>query len=166
MYGLGDRHSQTQTSVETHLWWNGGWQLHWHRVVAYQPSVLRLGTHSLPLPEDRWTELAVKGDFAQASNGRHGIAIQSLAGFHRLKANESDPQKRTHILTWHSLILTAETEKVTGEVHLLALVYTGLNENERVPWKVTSTGEGRLTLQHPLLGEWQVAHPELPKLAV
>ena len=123
VYGLGDRHSQNHASVETHLWWKGGWQFHWHRVVAYQPAVFRLGTYSLPLPEGRWTELTVNDAFAHASNGQHGVAIQPLLGFHHVKANESDPQKRTHLLTWHSLTLTAETEKVAGEHHLLALVW-------------------------------------------
>ena len=165
VYGLGDRHSQNHTSVETHLWWKGGWQFHWHRVVAYQPSVLRLGTYSLPLPADRWTELVVNDDFAQASNGRHGVAIQPLLGFRQVKANESDPQKRTHILTWHSLTLTAETEKIAGERHLLALVWTGLNQKEREPWKVIASSAGTVTLRHPALGDWVIAEPGLPELS-
>ena len=48
-YGLGDRLSQNHVSVESRLWWKGGWQLHWHHVVAAQPALLRLGTYSLPV---------------------------------------------------------------------------------------------------------------------
>jgi hypothetical protein len=166
VYGLGDRQSQNHASVETHLWWKGGWQFQWHRVVAYQPAVFRLGTYSLPLPEGRWTELSVNDDFAHAGNGMHGVAVQPLHGFHHVKANESDPQKRTHLLAWHSLTLTAETEKVAGEQHFLALVWAGLNQKECEPWKIIPTSEGKLKLRHPAFGEWQIAHPELPKLSV
>jgi hypothetical protein len=165
VYGLGDRHTQDHASVETRIWWNGGWQFQWHRVVAYLPAVFRLGTYSLPLPEDRCTELAVQDGFGKASNGRHGVAIQPLLGFQHVKANESDPQKRTHLLTWHSLTLTAETETVAGEQDLLALVWVGLNQKECEPWKVVSSSEGKLTLRHPALGEWQLADPELPRLS-
>ncbi len=164
VYGLGDRYSQHHASIETHLWWNGGWQFQWHRVVAYQPAVFRLGTYSLPLPEGCWMELTVNDDFAHASSGQRGVAIQPLLGFSRVAANESDPQKRTHLLTWHSLVLTAETGKVSGEQHLLALVWTGLNEKEHEPWKVASSSKGELKLRHPVVGDWQIAHPELPKL--
>jgi hypothetical protein len=166
VYGLGDRFSQNHASVETHLWWKGGWQFQWHRVTAYQPAVFRLGTYSLPLPEGRWTELTVNDDFAHASNGQHGVAIQPLLGFHGVKANESEPHKRTHLLAWHSLTLTAETEKVVGEQHLLALVWVGLNQKERESWKVISSSEGKLKLRHPALGGWQITQAELPKLSI
>ena len=164
MYGLGDRYSQNHASVESHLWWKGGWQFHWHRVVAYQPAVFRLGTYSLPLPEGRWAELKVNSGFAHASNGQHGVAVQPLFGFQGVKANESEPQKRTHLLAWHSLTLTAETEKITGERHLLALTWVGLNQKEREPWKVISSADGKLKLRHPTLGEWEILHAELPEL--
>jgi hypothetical protein len=166
VYGFGERKTQDNASVEAHLWWNGGWQFHWHHVLAYQPAVLRLGTYSLPLPQDRCTELVVKDDFAHASNGERGVAIQPLLGFEHVKANESDPQKRMHFLARKSLTLTAETKRASGEQDLMALVWTGLNAEERKPWKVVSSFKGKLKLCHPVLGEWQITDAELPKLSV
>ena len=164
VYGLGDRSSQNHASVETHLWWKGGWQFHWHRVVAYQPAVFRLGTYSLPLRDAAPHDVAIAAGFASAETVECGVAIQPLLGFQHIKAHESDPQRRTHILTWHSLVLAAETEAVVGEQHLIALVLVGRMDKERAPWKVRSSSEGDLTLRHPALGEWHLAHPELPKL--
>jgi len=151
--------------VETHLWWNSGWQFQWHRVVAYQPAVFRLGTYSLPLKDAAPRDVAVTAGFAVATTDECGVAIQPLLGFQRIKAHESDRQRRTHILTWHSLILAAETDQVTGEQQLIALVWVGRIDKERAAWKVKSSTEGRLTLRHPALGEWHLAHPELPKLS-
>jgi len=165
MYGLGDRHDQNQASVETHLWWNGGWQFQWHRVVGYQPAVFRLGTYSLPLKDAAPRDVAVTADFAFATTDEYGVAIQPLLGFQRIQAHESDRQRRTHILTWHSLILAAETDEIVGEHQLIALVWVGRIDQERVAWKIKSSTEGRLTLRHPSLGEWCLAHPELPKLS-
>lgn len=71
------------------------------------------------------------------------------------QARESDPEERTHLLTWHSLTLTAETEKAVGEQHLLALVWAGLNEREREPWEVVSSSKAKLKQCHPTLGEWR-----------
>jgi len=165
LYGLGDRFSQNQASVETHLWWNGGWQFQWHRVVAYQPAVFRLGTCSLPLKEAARRDMTIGADFAHATTVEWGVAIQPLLGFRRIKAHESDPQRRTHILTWHSLLLAAETDNIIDQQHLMALVWVGRRDKERAPWKIQSSSEGNLTLRHPVLGDWHVAHPELPKLS-
>ena len=164
VYGLGDRYSQNHASVETHIWWKGGWQFHWHRVVAYQPAVFRLGTYSLPLKDAAPKDVAIDAGFAHAETAECGVAIQPLLGFRHIKPHESDPQRRTHILTWHSLILTAETERIIGEQHLIALVGVGRLEKERAPWEVRSSSEGKLSLRHAALGDWTLAHPELPKL--
>jgi hypothetical protein len=165
LYGLGDRYTQNQASVETHLWWKGGWQLQWHRVVAYEPAVFRLGTYSLPLKDASPQNMSMAAAFAHAESAECGVAIQPLLGFQRIKAHESDPQRRTHILSWHSLVLAAETDQIVGEQHLMALVWVGRMDAERAPWKVQSSSENTLTLRHPTLGEWHVAHPELPRLA-
>jgi hypothetical protein len=165
VYGLGDRFSQNHASVETHLWWKGGWQFQWHRVLAYQPAVFRLGAYSLPLKDAAHRDLAITASFGRATTDELGVAIQPLLGFRHIKAHESDPEHRTHILTWHSLILTAETEKIVGEQHLIALVWVGRIDEERAPWKVQSSSGGKLTLRHPALGEWHLAHAELPALS-
>jgi hypothetical protein len=165
VYALGDRYTQNQASVETHLWWKGGWQFQWHRVIACQPAVFRLGTYSLPLKDASPQTMSIAATFAHAESAECGVAIQPLLGFQRIQAHESDPQHRTHILSWHSLVLAVETEAIVGEQHLMALVWVGRMDRERAPWKVRTSSESRLTLRHPALGEWHVAHPELPKLA-
>jgi hypothetical protein len=163
-YGLGDRFSQTQVSVETRLWWKAGWQLHWHHITAYQKSLLRLGTFSLPLPNGGATESLVENDFARISNGQHAVAIQPLLGFAGVKAHESDPLKRAHLLTWHSTVLAAETGWLNGENDLLALTWCGTSADEAVPWKISASENGRLVLRHPKLGEWKIVQADLPKL--
>lgn len=165
VYGLGDRQTQNHASVETRLWWKGGWQLHWHRVMAYQPAIFRLGTYSLPLKEASPRNVTVDSNFAHAEAAEWSVAIQSLHGFQHIKAHESNPQRRTHILTWHSLVLAAETEMVAGEQHLLALVWVGRDEKERAPWSIQSSSAGALTLRHPTLGDWHLVDAELPKLS-
>jgi hypothetical protein len=165
VYDLGDRFSQNNASVETHLWWKSGWQLQWHRVLAYQPAVFRLGTYSLPLKDAAHRELMITAGFSSATTDELGVAVQSLLGFQQIKAHESDPEHRTHILTWHSLILAAETEKLVGEQHLMALVWVGRILEERAPWRIQSSSAGKLTLRHPSLGEWHLTHAELPALA-
>ncbi len=164
VYGLGDRHSQNHASVETRLWWKGGWQLHWHHVVAYQPAVFRLGTYSLPLKNAAPRALEVGADFAHAATDESGVALQPLLGFRQIRARESDPQRRTHILAWHSLLLAAETDRLAGEHDLIALVWVGRSKSERAPWTIQSSAVGSLMLRHPALGEWKITHPELPAL--
>jgi len=166
MYGLGDRFSQNHASVETHIWWKAGWQFQWHRIVAYQPAVFRLGTYSLPLKDAAPRELAITDGFGRAGTADLGVAIQPLLGFQRIQAHESDPQRRTHILAWHSLALAAETEKIVGEQNLMALVWVGKVDEERTPWKVQASSPGKLTLRHPSLGEWHLTQAELPSLSI
>jgi hypothetical protein len=164
-YGLGDRFTQAQVSVETRLWWKSGWQLHWHHIAACQKSLLRLGTFSLPLPDGAATESLATHDFARVSNGKLAVAIQPLLGFSSVKARESDPQKRTHILAWHSILLTAETDWIEGENNLIALTWCGSSADEGVPWKITRSEPGRVILHHPKHGAWEITSPEFPPLA-
>jgi hypothetical protein len=166
VYALGDRYTQNQASVETHLWWKGGgWQLQWHHVVAYQQAVFRLGTYSLPLKDATPQNLSIVAEYAHAESAECGVAIQPLLGFRRIQAHESDPQRRTHILSWHSLVLAAETEEIVGEQHLMALVWVGRIDQERTPWKIQSSSDGKLVLHHSAFGEWRVSQPELPILS-
>jgi len=165
VYGLGDRFSQNHVSVESRIWWNGGWQLHWHHVVAHQPAVLRLGTYSLPLHDAAHGGVKLSDKFARAMNTELGVAIQPLLGFARVKVHESDPNKRTHLLTWHSLILTADTERIEGEHDLVALAWAGRTAKESAPWEIISSEAGKLRLRHSFLGEWKIAAEDFPKLA-
>jgi hypothetical protein len=166
VYGLGDRFSQNQVGVESRLWWKAGWQLHWHRVVAYQKTRLRLGTYSLPLFVPRGDQARCEGDYSSIADARAGIALQMLLGFGKARAHESDPQKRTHILARHSILLLAETDWLTGQHDLLALTWAGRPSEEARRWNVTRSEKGSLRLEHSTLGTWEIISPELPAVPV
>jgi hypothetical protein len=164
VYGLGDRFSQNHVSVESRLWWKAGWQLHWHHVVAYQPAILRLGTYSLPLDNAASGGKVLGERFATARNTHLAIALQPLLGFARVEAHDSDPDQRVHLLTWHSLVLAAQTEPITGEHDLVALVWSGGANEIPTPWHVEASELGRVQLRHPALGPWLIQEPLFPAL--
>jgi hypothetical protein len=164
VYGLGDRFSQNHVSVETRLWWKGGWQLHWHHILAQQPSLLRLGSYSLPLPEARPTGANLSDRFGRVQDGHVSIAVQPLRGFKTVRSHESDPERRAHLLAWHSMLLTAETDRIAGEHDLVALTWVGAPSEEAQPWSVVSGQDGEWILRHPTLGEWRITDPDLPPL--
>ena len=164
VYGLGDRFSQNHVSVETNLWWKAGWQLHWHHLTAYQKTLLRLGTYSLPLPDAKADQVEVTEQFGTAHDTHNAIAVQTLLGFQQVLRLDSNPQVRTHLLTWHSLTLVAETGWLAGEHDLLALTWVGKPSRAGERWSVTASERGRLSLRHPTLGAWQITHADLPSL--
>jgi hypothetical protein len=165
-YGLGDRLSQNHVSVETRLWWNAGWQLHWHHIAAHQPARLRLGTASLPLRNPKPDEVEIVRGGGSARDGEHGIAVQILLGFEGVRLRESDPQVRTHLLSRHSLLLLARTGWLTGEHDLLALTWVGRPSAEAHAWTVLLSHPGKLVLHHPLLEPWTIEAPGLPSCLV
>jgi hypothetical protein len=230
VYALGDRFTQNHVSVESRIWWKAGWQLHWHRIHAYQPAVLRLGTFTLPITESFPPDIGIGGrerptpsgpvashqsgnnslspsdgerarvrghpsnslspsdgvrghlSFASAFNGQRAIAIQHIHGFARTKSHlsgsvqsgtPSSPQEesrtltsqhRVHLLSHQSLVLTAETDPLTGDHHLLALTWAGPSSPPAEPWTLLDTTPGLLLLHHPTLNRWQIKDPELPSL--
>lgn len=164
VYGLGDRFSQNHVSVETNLWWKGGWQLHWHHITAYQKTLLRLGTYSLPLHDSKAEQVEVTEQFGSAHDAHNAVSVQTLLGFQQVRRADSNPQVRTHLLTWHSLTLLAETDWLTGEHDLLALTWVGKPSRAGERWSVAASERGRLTLRHPTFGLWQITHADLPNL--
>lgn len=162
VYGLGDRFRQHHVSVETNLWWKGGWQFHWHHIVAHQKTRLRLGSYSLPLHDAMPESVEIAEQFGFARDARCSIALQTLLGFKQVRRLESDPQIRTHMLTWHSLLLLAETDWRSGEFDLMALTWVGKPAAQNQPWLVHASQGGTLSLRHPQLGSWQIEHPNLP----
>jgi hypothetical protein len=150
--------------VETRLWWRGGWQLHWHHVVAHRPAVLRLGTYSVPLPDGLTRVLEVTDQFGRVANAERGVAIQPLRGFAAVRVYESPPDRRTHLYARHSLLLAAETGRLYGAHDLVALVWAGRDDRESAPWRVVASEPSRWTLRHDVHGEWIVTHPGLPPL--
>jgi hypothetical protein len=69
-----------------------------------------------------------------------------------------------NVFAGNDCLLAAETEEIVGEQYLIALVWVGRTDNERAPWKVQSSAEGKLTLLHPTLGEWQLAHAGIAEI--
>jgi sugar phosphate isomerase/epimerase len=164
VYGLGDRFSQNHVSVETRLWWKAGWQFHWHHIAAYQKSRLRLGTYSLPLVDGGPEYVTLGAMYGAAHASQNGIVAQRLCGFVRVRRLDSDPNVRLHLLAWHSMTLLAETDWLSGEHDLMALTWVGKLSDEAQPWEKVSAEDGRISLKHPILGEWIISHPALPKL--
>ncbi len=162
-YGLGDRVSQNQVSVESRLWWKTGWQLHWHHTAAQQSVRLRLGTCSLPLFDGKPEHVEIAGTTGFARDGDNGIAVQLLLGFVGVQREDSNPRFRTHLLTRHSILLLAHTGWMTGEHELLALTWVGKPSDEARPWTVVSSEPGKLTLHHPVLEPWTIESPGLPR---
>jgi hypothetical protein len=136
--------------------------LQWHRLVAYARTRFRLGTYSLPLPESAKPENSIAAGFAFVRGPERGIAIQPLTGFTQVASHQSSPGKRTHLLAPNSTLLAAETDWLTGEHQLVALVWAGINVKECTAWTVKATRHGELLLQHPALGSWRVEEPEFP----
>jgi len=162
VYGLGDRFNQNHVSVETRLWWNAGWQFHWHHIEAHQKTQLRLGTYSLPLFDAGAESVEIDGQFGVARDSRNGVAVQLVMGFKQVRRQDSKPDVRTHILAWHSLILLAKTDWLTGAHDLVALTWVGRPSDEAQAWAVVTSRSGLITLKHPVLGLWKIEHPDLP----
>jgi hypothetical protein len=164
VYGLGNRFNHNHVTVETRLWWKGGWQLHWHHILAYQASLMRLGSYSLPIED--LTQLSVErhDTYGVARTDEQAVAIQPLMGFETVRQHDSDPMKRTHFMALHSVVLTAETDSLTGERDLLALTWGGRAVEESQPWAILSSSPGQLELRHPKLGEWTIAVADLPEI--
>lgn len=168
MYTLGDRLSQFNVQTESHIWWNGGWQLHLHRCRAWQPSRLMLGSYSLATADP----LALREDgsfpFLSATNGNFVVALQALAGFVDFGSRRTTGEAggRVHISAPNSLSLYLRTPWFEGECDLLALVYTGTGATRPGPWAILQCGAGRLELQNAAGETWRIEHESLPALAV
>jgi hypothetical protein len=102
--------------------------------------------------------------FALARTAQHSVAIQPLLGFARIESHESDPDQRVHLLAWHSLVLAAQTELVSGEHDLVALVWSGRTSEGPPRWQVAGSETGKLQLRHPTLGQWDITEPGFPAI--
>lgn len=160
VYALGDRFSQFNVQVESHLWWKGGWQLHWHRCRAWQPARLLLGAYSLAAEKAEELEEAGTFPFVRATNGRCAVALQALAGFSGMvsRSTRASENPRVHILAANSLSLALQTGWVEGEHDVMALTYVGDAEEPLHPWTVAESGAGWLVLNNPAGEVWRVEH--------
>ena len=165
VYALGDRFSQFNVQLESHLWWRKGWQLHLHRYHAHQPSSLILGAYSLAASDASLLSEKSEGLFILADNTRHGTALQSLHGFLETSTRRS-AELRTHISAPHSLTLLLQTDWLQGEGCLAALTWVGPSSEKPIPWTAEKSAPDRLTLVHPTDGAWNIRHEALSSLTL
>ena len=137
VYVLGHKVAHFSVQAETHVWWNGGWQLQLHRVNALQPAKLTVGGQSLPVGDKTYR-----------------VKLQGLQGFTSSDTVRHDASDRTHILAGNSEypILTTDVE---GEATLVCLAYCGKGEPEQ--WQAESLDDSGVVLKSDRGAEWRVS---------
>ena len=137
VYVLGHKVAHFSVQAETHVWWNGGWQLQLHRVNALQPAKLTVGGQSLPVGDETYR-----------------VKLQGLQGFTSSDIVRHDASDRTHILAGNSEypILTTDVE---GEARLVCLAYCGKGEPEQ--WQADSLDDSGVVLKSDRGAEWRVS---------
>jgi hypothetical protein len=123
--------------VETHVWWNGGWQLQLHRVNALQPAKLTVGGHSVPVGDEVYS-----------------VKLQNVEGWTSSDVVRHDESDRTHIFADSSEypIMTCD---VDGEATLICLSYCG--KGAPGEWKTVSLDESGIVLKSGDGSEWKVS---------
>jgi hypothetical protein len=166
-YSLGFKSGQVNTGVETGVWWKAGWLFQIHRYEARQPVVMRCGGYALPLPKPE-ALFSDPGMHINAWNSTaQGTAVQLLAGDATPEWDNrlDDTTPRSHIAAPYHATPVFTTPRHEGHGMLALLAWSGCNQSESAPWKITFSVAGRLVLNHPELGEWQIEHWSLPALA-
>ncbi|MDB2499522.1 DUF2264 domain-containing protein [bacterium] len=168
LYSLGHKSEQSQTSIETRMWWKGGWQLIVHRYISHQETLLRHGSYALPV-EDPSTLVETQNDesYARVFAAGTGIALQSLGGFSGM--NKSDRLNdsggpREHIQTEFHAVRLLERKVNHESGHIACLSWAGHDEAESAAWRVQSLANGRWELNHDQLGTWLIEDESLPEL--
>ena len=160
-YPLGE-----SVQVETHLWWNGPWQLHLHCYKVREKCRLLLGGQSLSANE--MDELKEKSSFPMLfwKNSTHQVVLQSLHGFAKAGSRRvtSGQQPRTHLYAPNSVTLFLETDSISGDgwvaaLHAVAPVSTPLGR-----WELSDTQVGHWILKNQKGETWSIQHPALPAI--
>jgi hypothetical protein len=136
VYVLGHKVAHFSVQAETHVWWNGGWQLQLHKINALQPAKLTVGGHSLPVGDDTYS-----------------VKLQNVSGWESSDTVRHDASDRTHI-TSESSEYPILTCKVNGEATLICLSYCGKGESGN--WNVESLDESGIVLKKDDGTEWKV----------
>jgi hypothetical protein len=160
-YPLGD-----YVEIETHLWWNGPWQLHLHRYKIGKKCRLLLGGQSLSAKDTE--DLKEKSSFPTLSwkNSTHHVVLQSLQDFAKAgsRRNISEKEPRTHLYARNSVTLFLETDSLSGDgwlaaLHAVAPAYTPLGR-----WELTESQAGNWALKNQKGESWTIRHPSLPAI--
>lgn len=165
-YNLGFKTGQSNTGVETGVWWRGGWLLQVHACEAHQPVVYRLGGYALSLADTAVERRESAGLISAFAPDGRGTVLQPLHGLATTEWHDRlDGQlPRAHVAAPFHVIPTGRTERCTGGTRLVALVWTGTDRTEAAPWTVVSGAVGAWELSHPRLGRWNINHWSLPAL--
>lgn len=167
LYSLGHKLEQSQVSVETRLWWKGGWQLILHRFISHQPTILRQGSYALSSREANTFQVVTdQSNHISIGNGETGITLQSLMGFEKFGANDrlnDDAGAREHIQApYHAMrYLQKKVDSESG--HLACLNWAGKLKDDSVPWNVISMQSGRWEFEHASMGRWVIEDESLPE---
>jgi hypothetical protein len=160
-YPLGDC-----VEIETHLWWNGPWQLHLHRYKIGNKCRLLLGGQSLSAKE--MEDLKEKSSFPTLSwnNSTHHVVLQSLQGFAKAGSRRTivGKEPRTHIYAGNSVTLFLETDLLSGEGWLAALHAVAPSSTPLGRWELSETQAGTWSLKNQKGELWTVRHPILPSV--
>jgi len=158
-YPLGD-----SVEIETHLWWNGPWQLHLHRYKVTKKCQLLLGGQSLSSKDVE--DFKEKSSFPTLSwkNQTHQTVLQSLHGFAKSGSRRTiaGKQPRTHLYAPNCVCLYLETDSLSGNgwlaaLHAVAPVSTTLDR-----WELTASQAGSWSLKNQKGEIWKIQHPTLP----
>ena len=136
LYTLGHKVAHFAVQVETHVWWNGGWQLQLHKINAHQPSKMTVGGQSLPADSPYFSKLV------------------PIAGFDGSGTISHDASDRTHTTSESSSYptLTCDAE---GKATLICLAYCG--KESPGDWKAESLDESGIVLKSEDGSEWKVS---------
>jgi hypothetical protein len=137
VYVLGHKVTHFAVQVETHVWWNGGWQLQLHKVNALQPAQLTVGGQSLPV-----------GDKV------YSVKLIPVSGWESSDTVRHDGADRTHILAECSEYPVL-TSNVDGEATLICLSYCGKKSPGN--WKTESLDESGIVLKADDGSVWEVS---------
>lgn len=166
LYSLGHKLEQSQVSVETHMWWNGGWQLIVHRFISKQQTTLRHGSYALPSAATDTFEVSESDkNYTSVWVDGQGIALQSFG--HRDafgtndRVNDSDGP-RIHIQAPYHAMRYVERMVGAEAGYLAVLNWAGKDRAESAPWNLLSAEAGNWKLGHPVLGDWTVSDDSLP----
>jgi len=150
--------------VETHLWWNGPWQLHLHRYKVAKKCRFLLGGPSLSSTE--LDDLKEKSSFPTLSwrNQMHQTVLQSLHGFAKAGSRRTiaGKQPRTHLYAPNSVCLYLETDSLSGDGWLAALLAVASSSTTLGRWELIESQSGSWSLRNQKGEIWKIQHPTLP----
>lgn len=162
-YCLGEKTTPFHVEVKTFIFWNQGWLLQVHLGHVRQACSLSQGTYALPTGFDRDVVFGDGGRFACASAGSVKVSFQSLTGYEKVAVYSRGGAARSHSHSVEHGLLCGETCLPAAGTFMLASI-TGEGEEDAVskPWGMMHSQTGELSLSHPMVGHWEIRHPDLP----